>query len=217
MGGLVVTEVPQTVESSNATPISSATPSTEREADAASNATTNAREKTLAAATNTTETPRTGGLQIEEVQHHSAQPPSDKSQQRTSSPSSIPRSSASISTYTGRSPRSQPRQGGGGANPPAPSQGRANPPGPTSAERLAQLDPLGINFDKPKYPSYAVYSTRHSSFEGWPSHMAQTPREMARAGYYYAGKTSHCHFEMKTKDKKLFVALTQRTEINLPN
>ncbi|XP_062596844.1 uncharacterized protein LOC134258339 [Saccostrea cucullata] len=75
----------------------------------------------------------------------------------------------------------------GGANPPGPPQSGANPPAPTSAERLAQLDPLGINFDKPKYPAYAVYSTRLSSFDGWPSHMAQTPREMARAGYFYAG------------------------------
>nr|XP_034332381.1 uncharacterized protein LOC117691130 isoform X2 [Crassostrea gigas]XP_034332382.1 uncharacterized protein LOC117691130 isoform X2 [Crassostrea gigas] len=75
----------------------------------------------------------------------------------------------------------------GRAVPPEPSRGGANPPSQTPAERLAQLDPLGINFDKPKYPAYAVYSNRLSSFDGWPSHMAQTPRDMARAGYFYAG------------------------------
>lgn len=76
----------------------------------------------------------------------------------------------------------------GRAVPPEPSRGGANPPSQTPAERLAQLDPLGINFDKPKYPAYAVYSNRLSSFDGWPSHMAQTPRDMARAGYFYAGQ-----------------------------
>lgn len=72
-------------------------------------------------------------------------------------------------------------------HPPGSSSSGAGPPGPSPSERLAQLDPLGINFDRPKYPAYAVYSNRLSSFDGWPSHMAQTPREMARAGYFYAG------------------------------
>lgn len=99
---------------------------------------------------------------------------------------------------TAKAKSSGPNEGGagpdrrpqGGSSQPAPSRGGANPPAPTPAERLAQLDPLGINFDKPKYPAYAVYSNRLSSFDGWPSHMAQTPRDMARAGYFYAGQCS---------------------------
>lgn len=48
-------------------------------------------------------------------------------------------------------------------------------------------DPMGINFDRPKYPSYAILSERVKSFSDWPSSMTQTPREMALAGFFYAG------------------------------
>ncbi|XP_061192111.1 baculoviral IAP repeat-containing protein 2-like [Saccostrea echinata] len=52
---------------------------------------------------------------------------------------------------------------------------------------LGSLDPLGINFDRPKYPSYAVVATRVSSFKDWPSCMTQKPRDLALAGFLYAG------------------------------
>ncbi|XP_061177607.1 uncharacterized protein LOC133186369 isoform X2 [Saccostrea echinata] len=143
----------------------------------------------------------TPGLTTEEIQPHSrpleASPGGEAQATSESIAPSVPPASTqsrqSSQTSTAQSTRntsisassSATRQGG--ANPPGPPQSGANPPAPTSAERLAQLDPLGINFDKPKYPAYAVYSTRLSSFDGWPSHMAQTPREMARAGFFYAG------------------------------
>ncbi|XP_062600081.1 baculoviral IAP repeat-containing protein 3-like [Saccostrea cucullata] len=52
---------------------------------------------------------------------------------------------------------------------------------------MKSLDPLGINFDRPKYPSYAVMATRVSSFKDWPSSVMQTPRDLAMAGFIYAG------------------------------
>ncbi|XP_062601932.1 baculoviral IAP repeat-containing protein 3-like isoform X1 [Saccostrea cucullata] len=52
---------------------------------------------------------------------------------------------------------------------------------------IRELDPLGINFDRPKYPSYAVLAVRISSFADWPSSINQTPRDLAMAGFLYAG------------------------------
>lgn len=46
---------------------------------------------------------------------------------------------------------------------------------------------LGINIDKPKYPDYASLQIRISSFQGWPSYLDQTPREMAVSGFFFAG------------------------------
>lgn len=48
-------------------------------------------------------------------------------------------------------------------------------------------DPMGINFDRPKYPSYAILSERVKSFSDWPASMTQKPRDMALAGFFYAG------------------------------
>ncbi|XP_061171215.1 uncharacterized protein LOC133180760 isoform X2 [Saccostrea echinata] len=67
----------------------------------------------------------------------------------------------------------------------------AGPP-PLPSGREAQLealrrDPMGINFDRPKYPSYAILAVRISSFTDWPASMTQTPRDMALAGFFYAG------------------------------
>nr|XP_034335604.1 baculoviral IAP repeat-containing protein 3-like isoform X2 [Crassostrea gigas] len=52
---------------------------------------------------------------------------------------------------------------------------------------IRNLDPLGINFDRPKYPSYSVLAVRLSSFADWPSSLSQTPRDLAVAGFLYAG------------------------------
>ena len=56
--------------------------------------------------------------------------------------------------------------------------------------RPAQRDmaeDLGINLDKPKYPAYAQLNVRVSTFQGWPGYLDQTPRDMALAGFFYAG------------------------------
>ncbi|KAK3591095.1 hypothetical protein CHS0354_035906 [Potamilus streckersoni] len=39
----------------------------------------------------------------------------------------------------------------------------------------------------PKYPQYAVSSTRINSFQNWPEESRQRPEEMAECGFYYAG------------------------------
>ncbi|XP_061171199.1 uncharacterized protein LOC133180743 isoform X2 [Saccostrea echinata] len=64
----------------------------------------------------------------------------------------------------------------------------------TSSERTRETqlealmrDPMGINFDRPKYPSYAILAVRISSFTDWPAAMTQTPRDMALAGFFFAG------------------------------
>ena len=56
--------------------------------------------------------------------------------------------------------------------------------------RPAQRDmaeDLGINLDKPKYPAYAQLNVRVSTYQGWPGYLDQTPRDMALAGFFYAG------------------------------
>ncbi|KAK3097115.1 hypothetical protein FSP39_006497 [Pinctada imbricata] len=62
------------------------------------------------------------------------------------------------------------------------NQRRAN-----SATQIARLDPLGINFDRPRYAAYAILTVRISSYQGWPSHLTQTPRQLSLAGFFYAG------------------------------
>ena len=46
---------------------------------------------------------------------------------------------------------------------------------------------LGINVEKPKYPTYAQLQVRISSYQGWPTYLDQTPRAMAMAGFLFAG------------------------------
>ncbi|VDI24713.1 baculoviral IAP repeat-containing protein 7/8, partial [Mytilus galloprovincialis] len=43
------------------------------------------------------------------------------------------------------------------------------------------------NLEKPRYQNYAALQVRISSFQGWPSYLDQTPREMAIAGFLFAG------------------------------
>ena len=52
---------------------------------------------------------------------------------------------------------------------------------------LRNLDPLGINFDRPKYPAYAVLATRVSSYQGSPASLTQQPRDLVKAGFFYVG------------------------------
>jgi hypothetical protein len=46
---------------------------------------------------------------------------------------------------------------------------------------------LGINVEKPRYPTYAQLQVRISSYQGWPTYLDQTPRVMALAGFMFAG------------------------------
>jgi len=50
-----------------------------------------------------------------------------------------------------------------------------------------QLEPLGIVSTPPRYPAYAVLSVRMSTFQGWPPTSGQTPKQMATAGFIFAG------------------------------
>ena len=50
-----------------------------------------------------------------------------------------------------------------------------------------QAEELGIVLDRPKYPSYAQLNVRVSTFSGWPGYLDQSPRDMALAGFFYAG------------------------------
>ncbi|XP_060070293.1 baculoviral IAP repeat-containing protein 7-like [Ylistrum balloti] len=65
---------------------------------------------------------------------------------------------------------------------------------PVGASVVQRLSPLGVNFEKPKYPVYAVLTVRISSFSGWSG--SQTPKLMAEAGFVYAGYTDYtrCFF-----------------------
>lgn len=58
---------------------------------------------------------------------------------------------------------------------------------PRSHHTREMLEPLGINFDRPKYPSYSVLATRISSYQQWPSYLTQTPRDLSIAGFFYVG------------------------------
>ena len=46
---------------------------------------------------------------------------------------------------------------------------------------------LEINVEKPKYPNYAQLQVGISSYQGWPTCLDQTPRDMAMAGFLFAG------------------------------
>ncbi|CAG2252956.1 unnamed protein product [Mytilus edulis] len=59
----------------------------------------------------------------------------------------------------------------------------------SSSRQLTNNDisSLGIDLEKPRYQNYAALQVRISSFQGWPSYLDQTPREMAIAGFLFAG------------------------------
>ncbi|XP_061176472.1 baculoviral IAP repeat-containing protein 7-like [Saccostrea echinata] len=64
----------------------------------------------------------------------------------------------------------------------------SQPPSNSQPNRLKEtLEPLGIVIDRPRYPSYAVMATRVSSYQQWPSHLTQTPRDLSLAGFFYVG------------------------------
>ncbi|VDI82130.1 baculoviral IAP repeat-containing protein 7/8 [Mytilus galloprovincialis] len=51
---------------------------------------------------------------------------------------------------------------------------------------------IGICLEKPKYPKYAIKTTRLSSFDNWPTYLSQTPEELINAGFFYTGIEDHC-------------------------
>ncbi|XP_071143600.1 baculoviral IAP repeat-containing protein 7-like [Mytilus edulis] len=57
----------------------------------------------------------------------------------------------------------------------------------SSCQHNTEFESLGIHLEKPKYPNYACLTVRISSFEGWPSYLDQSPRQMALAGFLFAG------------------------------
>ena len=57
----------------------------------------------------------------------------------------------------------------------------------SSSNRNSDFSSLGINIEKPRYPTYASPQVRISSYQGWPSYLDQTPRDMGMAGFFYAG------------------------------
>lgn len=46
-------------------------------------------------------------------------------------------------------------------------------------------DPLGISFERPVYPHYAITTVRLTSFREWPKQMKQKPQDLAKAGFFH--------------------------------
>jgi len=46
---------------------------------------------------------------------------------------------------------------------------------------------LSINIEKSRYPNYAPPQVRISSYQGRPSYLEHTPRDLAMAGFLFAG------------------------------
>ncbi|VDI00849.1 baculoviral IAP repeat-containing protein 2/3 [Mytilus galloprovincialis] len=67
------------------------------------------------------------------------------------------------------------------------SKENKNATGTSSCQHNTEFESLGIHLEKPKYPNYACLTVRISSFEGWPSYLDQSPRQMALAGFLFAG------------------------------
>lgn len=44
---------------------------------------------------------------------------------------------------------------------------------------------------KPRYPNYEPLQVRISSYQGWPAYLNQTPRDMALAGFLFAGYNNY--------------------------
>ncbi|XP_069104535.1 baculoviral IAP repeat-containing protein 7-like [Argopecten irradians] len=55
-----------------------------------------------------------------------------------------------------------------------------------SQQAPSQMEALGINTDRPKFPHYAIESSRLASFRNWPTYKHQTPELLSKAGFFYA-------------------------------
>ena len=66
----------------------------------------------------------------------------------------------------------------------------------SSSNHNSNFSSLGINIEKPRYPTYASLPVRISSYQSWPSYLDQTPRDMGMSGFFYAGYNDYarCFF-----------------------
>ena len=46
---------------------------------------------------------------------------------------------------------------------------------------------LSIRGHLPKHPEYANEARRYASFRSWPDYMAQRPKQLVQAGFYFVG------------------------------
>nr|XP_022293847.1 baculoviral IAP repeat-containing protein 7-A-like [Crassostrea virginica]XP_022293848.1 baculoviral IAP repeat-containing protein 7-A-like [Crassostrea virginica] len=88
--------------------------------------------------------------------------------------------------------RTQPLESNGARNSENQTGLHTHPPSNPRTNRLQDmLEPLGIVFERPRYPTYSVLATRVSSFQHWPSCLTQTPRNLSTAGFFYLGHGDH--------------------------
>ena len=60
---------------------------------------------------------------------------------------------------------------------------------PVGSEQTNDLTQLGISeHHAPRHPSYATVESRLRSYQYWPPALAQKPRQLAEAGFFYAGE-----------------------------
>ena len=52
---------------------------------------------------------------------------------------------------------------------------------------------LGISTERPRHPNYAVEATRVTSYRNWPQYKHQTPEQLAKAGFFFAGMFRGTH------------------------
>lgn len=58
----------------------------------------------------------------------------------------------------------------------------------TRSGNASNMDPLGISFERPVYPHYAITTIRLTSFRHWPKQMKQKPQDLAKAGFFHEGR-----------------------------
>ncbi|XP_033740539.1 uncharacterized protein LOC117327596 [Pecten maximus] len=51
----------------------------------------------------------------------------------------------------------------------------------------SNINNQAVTTARPRYPNYSLQAVRSGTFNGFPNHLDQTPLEMARAGFFYAG------------------------------
>jgi hypothetical protein len=61
-----------------------------------------------------------------------------------------------------------------------------------SPAQVSRRELLGIVTDRPKHPQMAVEATRIASYTAWPTGKHQTPQQLAKAGFFYAGRFLWC-------------------------
>nr|KAG5703979.1 hypothetical protein BaRGS_032068 [Batillaria attramentaria] len=61
----------------------------------------------------------------------------------------------------------------------------ADSPSPTDAAR--EVTPTGIVTERPKHGGMAIEAARIASYRNWPPGKTQTPQQLAKAGFFYAG------------------------------